>query len=177
MATTTSLQQLLDNFYNSDGREGFYALYEKVSPKLWSYIHKKCPRSEAEDVFQDVMLDLLQALERKRVKEDHLLPLIFTITNRRVADFYRKRYREGNRFSSFEEHQSENTQPPFAKKLLQRLYLISSLRRKNVSPEQEKVLVMKTLCGYTLKEISEQLNIPPDTAASRLRRAREKLQI
>lgn len=45
-----------------------------------------------------------------------------------------------------------------------------------VSPENREILVLKDMAGFTYREISEMLEIPEGTVASRLYRAREALR-
>jgi RNA polymerase sigma-70 factor, ECF subfamily len=72
--------------------EAFSRLYERFLPVVYNRVRYIVPAVDVEDVTQEVFIALLRSLEGFR-GQSQFTTWLRTLTNRRVADYYRRRYR------------------------------------------------------------------------------------
>jgi RNA polymerase sigma factor (sigma-70 family) len=63
------------------------SLYERHSGKVWSYINKRLPKEQAEDLFQDCFIKLVE--KRHVWKGQPFLLWLYVLLRNLVTDFHR----------------------------------------------------------------------------------------
>src|ERR1700690_927497 len=76
-------------------KDAFFALYNRYLSKVFNRVKSKIPPQEAEDVTQDVFIAVSRSL-RSYKQEARFNTWLYTIVNRQIADFYRRRSRHGS---------------------------------------------------------------------------------
>lgn len=130
-----------------------------ICARLWTRT-----QADAEDVVQDAFV---RYWRHQRQLGGDPIPLLLTSIRRAAFDLARSRARRLLRETNFAEENSDETslfEPD------ERQAAVESALRE-LPPEQREVLVLKLWGELTFAAIAEQLEIPPDTAASRYRYA------
>jgi RNA polymerase sigma-70 factor (ECF subfamily) len=71
------------------GKQGaFTQLYERYFPNVFARVRFKVPESDVEDVTQEIFIAMLKSLSSFRV-QSKFSTWLWTITNRKIADYYR----------------------------------------------------------------------------------------
>jgi RNA polymerase sigma-70 factor (ECF subfamily) len=143
--------------------------FQRYGPKLL-LCARQWTRSlaDAEDVVQEAFVRFWR---HQRSLGGEPQALLFTSVRRAATDLARRNARRSAR----EEHAGgglENTEPIFEIPLEgadRRADIEAALR--GLPPEQREVLVLKIWGEFTFEQIAAQLDIPPNTAASRYRYA------
>ncbi len=153
----------------------FQALYKRHVNHVWAVVTRLLGprRQEVEDVVQDVFLQAYRSLRQFQGQASfgtwlHRLAINTAISHLRRAKLSKVIPFEGA-------HHASPSSPPEAQ-----LDARATLRRVHryllgLSPEQRAVFVLYELEGMKLREISETLNVPLNTAAARLRRGRQHI--
>src|SRR5215475_6665198 len=76
-------------------KDAFFALYERYLGKVFNRVKSKIPQQEAEDVTQDVFIAVSRSLKSYK-QEARFNTWLYTIVNRQIADFYRRRSRQSS---------------------------------------------------------------------------------
>jgi RNA polymerase sigma-70 factor, ECF subfamily len=74
-------------------REAFLVLYNRYLNKVYNRVRSRIPPSDVEDVVQDIFIVVVRSLKNFEHRS-RFNTWLYTIVNRQIADFYRKRYRE-----------------------------------------------------------------------------------
>jgi RNA polymerase sigma-70 factor, ECF subfamily len=74
-------------------REAFFTLYNRYLNKVYNRVRSKVPPEEVDDVVQDIFIAVMRSLEHFE-QRSRFNTWLYTIVNRQIADFYRRRYRE-----------------------------------------------------------------------------------
>jgi RNA polymerase sigma factor (sigma-70 family) len=140
-------------------------------------------QADAEDIVQDVILNLYTKVDFNRPVEN-LIAYTYRSLKNRVIDWQRKR--SDKVLSAFDDEESgenrllrtlasDDTDPELEKEkeanLEQMLDLIDELR-----PDQQEIIILTELEGYTFDELSKEWGVPLGTLLSRKHRAIAKLQ-
>jgi RNA polymerase sigma-70 factor, ECF subfamily len=72
--------------------EAFSRLYEHYLPLVYNRVRYVVPGTDVDDVTQEVFITLLKSLDTFK-GQSQFSTWLRTLTNRRVADYYRQRYR------------------------------------------------------------------------------------
>ena len=141
--------------------QGFEAVYDLHGRDLYGYLLARTRRPHlAEDLLQTVMLRLVRARDRLR-EVRNLRAWLFTIA--------RNEWRRSGARPAPESEPLEEQEAPAAPDAADDGALRRALER--LAPERREVVGLKIHHGLTFAQIGEVLAIPPDTAASRYRRA------
>ncbi len=73
-------------------REAFMTLYSLYLNKVYSRVKSRVPIQDVEDVVQDIFVAVIRSLAGFE-QRSHFGTWLYTIVNRQIADFYRKRAR------------------------------------------------------------------------------------
>ena len=143
--------------------------------RLKNYIYKKVKDpEEAEEIFQDVLIDAVDSLPLFR-GESALFTWICAIANHAIVDFYRKKKIKTLLFSHF----------PFLEEVAsQALGPDEKLEKEELRKEVKKVLGLlgegyrevlrlKYIDGFSMREIAKKAKTTVKAVESRLSRARE----
>jgi RNA polymerase sigma-70 factor (ECF subfamily) len=77
----------------SGDRDAFLALYERYLQRVTNRVRAKVPGQDVEDVTQDVFVALVRSLDHYE-QRSRFNTWVYTIVNRQIADFYRRRQRK-----------------------------------------------------------------------------------
>jgi RNA polymerase sigma-70 factor, ECF subfamily len=73
-------------------REAFLTLYNKYLNKVYNRVRSRVPEEDIEDVVQDAFIAMMRSLSSFE-QRSHFGTWLYTIVNRQIADYYRRRYR------------------------------------------------------------------------------------
>src|SRR5215213_4581475 len=76
-------------------KDAFFALYNRYLGKVFNRVKSKIPEQDAEDVTQDVFIAVSRSLKGYK-QEARFNTWLYTIVNRQIADFYRRRSRRNS---------------------------------------------------------------------------------
>ncbi len=93
MALETSDEQLARRAKQGD-REAFLTLYNRYLTRVYSRVRSRVPPEDTEDVVQDAFIAVVRSLGSFE-ERSQFGTWVYTIVNRQIADFYRKRHRGG----------------------------------------------------------------------------------
>ena len=173
-------EQLMLQYKDGDAN-AFEVLYSRFRLPMFRYLKNQCGNEAiAEEIFQDVWMNLVRARERYQVTAS-FKTYIYRLAHNRLIDHYRKQ--KHGVPSSYDEHEgllnTEDTanhltpqrQVNSDRQVDQLLNAIAEL------PEaQREAFLLKEESGLSVEEIADMTNVKPETAKSRLRYAMNKLK-
>lgn len=180
MHDETSDEQLMLQYKEGDVG-AFEALYSRFRLPMFRYLKNQCGNEAiAEEIFQDVWMNLIRARERYQVTAS-FKTYIYRLAHNRLIDHYRKQ--KHGIPSSYDEHEGLLNTQSTANQL-------TPLRQASVNqqvdrlfnaiaelPEaQREAFLLKEETGLSVEEIAEMTNVKPETAKSRIRYAMNKLK-
>lgn len=153
----------------------FNQLYKNLWPKVYNFIYYKVQNAEeAEELTQDVFHKVFKQVQLNKVNDSKLKSYTFTAARNIVYDKWRRKGRnpklitlEGLSESGFEII-DENQVLDEGLLVQEALDLLSS--------EDRKVIVLRVIEGYSIKEVAELLGKPEGTIKVHQYRALQKLK-
>jgi RNA polymerase sigma-70 factor (ECF subfamily) len=153
-------------------------LYDRFGPLVYKAARQSLPsRAEAEDAVQEVFVRLWRTADRFDPRRAKLVTWVMLITRRHLIDKLRRKgvridasSLEGDPATAVSETGRTPSDPRSDSRLSeeQRAWLRDRLREL---PELQRSVIERTyLQGFTLREVSEQLNAPLGTVKSALSR-------
>ena len=157
----------------------FVEIYDTYFAFIWSCTRRLGVRSEAmDDVVQEIFIVIHSKLPTLQQPES-LRSWIYGIVRRTVSGYHRsKRSQEVPGMSPDLDARSSESRPPTPSELAEQvdeLRLLSSLLAE-LDEAKREVLVLVELEEMTVPEVAEALEIPLNTAYSRLRAARQAFE-
>lgn len=76
----------------SGSREAFQLLYQRYLARVYNRVRSKVPPGDVEDVTQEIFIALVRSLNSYE-QRSRFSTWLYTIVNRQIADFYRRRSR------------------------------------------------------------------------------------
>lgn len=162
--------ELLARRAQNGDKEAFFALYNRYLRKVYNRVKSRIPPQEAEDVTQDVFFAVSRSLKGYK-QEARFNTWLYTIVNRQIADFYRRRSRRGNVPEvDTELEMNEHLASGFDSATLDQRLLIQ--RALDTLPEHyQEIILMRFADGLTFNEIAEQRDQTLEAVKSLYRRA------
>ena len=151
-------------------REAFLALYGRYINKVYNRVKSRVPLQDAEDVTQEVFLAVVRSLDGFKYRS-RFSTWLYTIVNRQIADFYRKRgNREGEQAVSLDSVAGAMaSEAQEYERADERIIVQKAL---NDLPEHyREVILMRFADGLTFAEIAEQRGQSLEAVKSLYRRA------
>lgn len=146
--------------------------FRRHQAEIYHYLRRKTgTHDRAEELTQEVFADAAAALSRFELDPDLVLPLLYTIARRRLADDARRWARRGE--ISLEVVSIEPVAPPEYGPAVARAISRATLR---LSHEHREILVMRLLEGRSFAEIAERLVLSGGACKMRLQRALRRLR-
>jgi RNA polymerase sigma-70 factor (ECF subfamily) len=188
LATVTSTMDVADTdevlmlrYRDGDG-EAFAVLYHRYKGALYRYFVRQCPTAAlAEELFQDVWLNLVHARERYTVQAK-FTTYLFRLAHHRLIDYYRRQssasviaWNDGAG-PEVEElpvaaYQEPDNQLYIRTQVARLLDLIQAL------PEvQREAFLLREEAGMSIADIAETTGVDRETAKSRLRYALARIR-
>ena len=145
-------------------REAFERFYREHSVRLLSFLrHSLGDSKAAEDISQEVFLQLWQHPNGFNPSRGSLKAYLFGVAAKRAANWWRHRPPES---ASRTERPVRTGDAP--------VLITDALER--VDPNARSLLWLREVEGYSYQELAEMLDIPIGTLKSRLFTAREQLR-
>jgi RNA polymerase sigma-70 factor, ECF subfamily len=180
MGKDKSDEELMLSYQTGDAAS-FETLYQRHKGGLYRYILRQCKNeSIAEELYQDVWMNLIKARERYEVKAK-FTTWLYQMAHNRLIDHYRRQKtavggNPGDAELDVDETPARTQDQPEQKadlmaKTDRLLGLIDAL-----PAEQKQAFLLREEAGMSINEIAEASGVNPETAKSRLRYAVNKLR-
>ena len=177
--------ELIRRFQRGDDQV-FDRLVEISAPKVMPLISRMVNNAEdAEDILQEVCIDLYTALKRYKWQASYLT-FLSQITVNKIKTYYRKKTHRPICFTEIESDTAQSDEPMDARftardtteqlvtQREQQRVLQAILRQ--LPPEHRLVLVCSDILELSYDETAQVMQVPTGTVKSRLNRARKKFQ-
>jgi len=151
---------------------------------LRRFIESRVPEADAEDVLQDTLLRLHEAVDSLR-DADRAEAWVFSIARRAIADFYRDREHAPDEQPMGREAEPVDEEAPYAENLAGydgahdvHEEVLSWLRpmAEKLPEMYRRPLIMADFEGHTQQEVADDIGLSLSGAKSRVQRARVKLR-
>jgi len=159
-------------------RSAMQSCLDRFGSLIWSMALKQLPRSDAEEIVQEVFMELWRTAHRFDSTKGKAITFVAVIARRRILDRRRKLMRE----PVLEDlNQAVETESPirlvdddntFASQLPEPLHLAFA----ELSQEQRQAIEWVVGKGYTQIEAAKTLELPLGTLKSHLRRGLQRLR-
>jgi len=156
----------------ADDPEAFRQCYEQLGPVVLDYVRRFVPRDEAEDVRQQVFLEVWRS--RTRYDTDRRIePWVLAIAKRRAIDHLRRRSRTPDDPVAELPVSVRDSPRPFADAHAEAAELQDALGE--LPAEQRETLELAYFHDMTQVQIADQLGVPLGTIKARSSRGLRKL--
>jgi len=151
----------------------FEAIARQYSGMLYRHIQRMVGnREDAQDILQDVLLLIFRKLHTFR-GDASMKTWVFRIASNRAIDFIRQSRRRPT--EALDEKLSVNDSPlAFTQRQAQIDALGHALEQ--LPTEQRQIVILKEINGLTFREIAEIVQIPENTAKTRMYTSLRKLR-
>jgi RNA polymerase sigma-70 factor (ECF subfamily) len=168
----TSDEHLIHLFVQGN-QQAFESLYERHIKSVYNRVRYVVTETDVEDVTQEVFFAALQSLHTFR-GEARFSTWLRTLTNHKVAEYYRKRSRKKEAMQIDLDHAERRSDQSSASQLEDRI----TLRRALINlPEQyREVILLRFAEGMQFNEIAGLLEQNPEATKSLFRRAMTALR-
>lgn len=181
MDQDTSDEMLMLRYRDGDA-QAFDDLYARYRGGLFRFILRQCPtRAQAEELFQDVWMKLVQSRRQYEVVAK-FRTYLYTIAHHRLIDFYRSHavqaytaYADGDEDPAAQIPASRVDEPHVRAESREQGAHILRLLEALPAPQREAFLLYEE-GGLTVEEIATAMAISFEAAKSRLRYAVAKLR-
>lgn len=152
-------------------RDAFYSLYNRYLQRVYNRVKSKVPPQDVEDVTQEIFIAVVRSLDgyEQRARFNTWL---YTIVNRQIAEFYRRRSRSergGQPIELDSEGAPELPSTAHHERADQRLAIQKAL---NTLPEHyQEIVMMRFADGLTFAEIALRREQSLEAVKSLYRRA------
>lgn len=163
----SSDEHLIRHF--KDGKkEAFDLLYYRHLPKVYKRVRYVIPENDVEDVTQEIFIAALNSLSSFR-GDAKFSTWLRTLTNHKVAEFYRKRTRKQEPPLSPLSDASAHTIGGTSKTMEERVYLQRALQE--LPDNYREILLLRFAEDLQFNEIAEMTNQNLEATKSLFRRA------
>jgi len=158
---------LIQNF--KDGRkDAFDLLYYRHLPKVYKRVRYVIPENDVEDVTQEIFIAALNSLPSFR-GDSKFSTWLRTLTNHKVAEFYRRRTRKQEPLLSPLSDASKHTTGSTSKAMEERVYLQRALH--DLPENYREIILLRFAEDMQFNEIAEMTNQNLEATKSLFRRA------
>ncbi len=153
-------------------------LYDRFGSLVYKVARQLLPtRSEAEDAVQEVFIRLWQTADRYDPRRAKLVTWVMLIARRHLIDRLRRNAVRGTPCGLRSDNSPDDGQAGPDRKPQEDERNSRLLQRITELPELQRVVIERAyLQGYTLREVSEQLDAPLGTIKSALSRGLARLR-
>ncbi len=160
--------ELLIRHFKDGRKDAFDTLYYRHLPKVYKRVRYVVPENDVEDVTQEIFIAALNSLSSFR-GEAKFSTWLRTLTNHKVAEFYRKRTRKQepplSPLSDAATHTTGNT----SKVMEERVYLQRALQ--DLPENYKEIILLRFAEDMQFNEIAEMTNQNLEATKSLFRRA------
>ncbi|MGQ9907658.1 MAG: RNA polymerase sigma factor [Candidatus Flexifilum sp.] len=150
-------------------REAFQALYQRYLQRVYNRVRSKVPPQDVEDVTQEIFIAVVRSLDSYE-QRSRFNTWLYTIVNRQIADFYRRRQRSPRSVVELDDDGAKEIPVPAdVEGTEQRVVLQRALQ---ALPEHyQEIILLRFVDGLTFAEIAEQRGQSLEAVKSLYRRA------
>jgi RNA polymerase sigma-70 factor (ECF subfamily) len=149
-------------------QEAFNHLYDRYFTQVYRRVAYLIPTEDIDDVTQEVLIAMLQSLKSFR-GESKFSTWLRVITNRHIANYYRKNKRTLNDKPLDSEELQVRSSQTLSETGLNRIYLQQGLTKLPV--HYQEVLLLRFAEGLKFQEMADTLDKNLDATKSLFRRA------
>ena len=169
MSSDATDEQLVTRAQKGD-KEAFLTLYNRYFNKVYNRVRSRIPTHDVDDVTQEIFMAVVRSIARFR-HQSRFNTWLYTIVNRQIADYYRRRNRRGRAEQQPISLEAVTYNEPSYEH--ERMDEKADVRRAlNLVPEHYREVVMLRFAdGLTFAEIADQLGKSLEAVKSLYRRA------
>lgn len=157
-----------------DDGEFFQALYEDYYGKIMGYLYKRVQnREEAEELTQDIFYRFYQRYQKGKVDLEKTEPYLYRSAQNALYDLWRKKGRNPKIMTM---EPFEDIHHSFAQEEEKLDQILVDELLENLSDEEQTILDLRIIKGYSVKDTASVVNRPEGTIKSIQFRALEKLR-
>ena len=167
--------------YRDGDANAFEILYQRYRKPLFRYFQHQCGSAAiAEELFQDIWMNLIRARQRYHVSAK-FRTYIYRLAHNRLIDHYRKQ--KHGIPASYDENENTLATPAAANTITPER-TVSGMRQvdalldaiDNLPEAQREAFLLKENGDLSVEQIAELTDVKPETAKSRVRYAINKLK-
>ena len=151
-------------------KDAFFALYNRYLSKVYNRVKSKVPAHEADDVTQDVFIAVSRSL-RSYKQEARFNTWLYTIVNRQIADFYRRRSRVSSGTDAEVDLEFGETVPTVLDSQEIDLKMVIQRAMNDLPEHYQEIILMRFADGLTFNEIADEREQSLEAIKSLYRRA------
>ena len=163
-----STDELLIQQFKDGRKDAFDLLYYRHLPKVYKRVRYVVPENDVEDVTQEIFIAALNSIPSFR-GDAKFSTWLRTLTNHKVAEFYRKRTRKQEPPISPLSEASMHTIGSTSKTLEERVYLQRALQ--SLPENYKEIILLRFAEDMQFNEIAEMTNQNLEATKSLFRRA------
>jgi len=154
--------------FKDGGTEAFDALYQRYLPKVYKRVRYVVPESDIEDVTQEIFIAALKSLPTFR-GDSQFGTWLRTLTNHKVAEFYRKRNRKQEPLLASLSEAVGRTEGSTQKMMEERVAIQRALQ--SLPENYREVILLRFAEDLQFNEIAEVMDQNLEATKSLFRRA------
>ena len=156
-------------------RDAFFTLYERYLQRVTNRVRSKVPTQDVEDVTQDIFVAVVRSLSRYEQRA-RFNTWLYTIVNRQIADFYRRRQRKDSPDTVELDGEGHTALAWPVDEALQedQAHMRQALER--LPAHYSDIILMRFADGLNFSEIAERRGQSLDAVKSLYRRALQALR-
>lgn len=164
-----NIEKYIENYLNGDP-SAMDALLQCFSKKVWFLVLRKIPAQDAEDLYQDICLDIFEGVSRLR-ERSKFMAWVFALTRRKIHEFYRSR--EGEPLAQSEQLLPETLvwEGMVPQEKVMRMKRIQNCIEGLSEPYRETAMY-HFLLGLPYSEVAMVMGCNENTAKARINRAK-----
>lgn len=173
-------ETLMLRYQRGDGA-AFDVLFHRYKDAIFRYLQRQCSHSMAEEVFQDVWMNLVQARHQFRIDgSSRFVTYLYRIAHNRLMDYFRQNSVQDRVFSSRDDDMDQfpsatPTLPDRALDTQRKVDLLLDLIDR-LPADQRQAFLLREEGGLGIQEIADVTGVSRETAKSRLRYAFARLR-
>lgn len=160
--------ELLIQHFKDGSKDAFDLLYYRHLPKVYKRVRYVIPENDVEDVTQEIFIAALNSLSSFR-GDSKFSTWLRTLTNYKVAEFYRKRSRKQEPLLSPLSDAAAYTTGSATKTMEERVYLQRALQ--NLPENYKEIILLRFAEDLQFNEIAELTSQNLEATKSLFRRA------
>ncbi len=156
-------------------REAFMTLYNRYLTKVYNRVKSRVPEVDVEDVTQEIFIAIMRSLDSFK-GDSRFNTWVYTIVNRQIADYYRRRGKGGaNDVVTVDIHAMNFNEPGYEHEHLDERAALQ--RAMNDVPDHYRdVVMMRFVDGMTFAEIANINGQSVEAVKSLYRRAIQSIK-
>jgi RNA polymerase sigma-70 factor (ECF subfamily) len=155
-------------------QDAFFALYNRYLQRVYNRVRSKIPPQDVDDVTQEVFLAVVRSLDSYEQRA-RFNTWLYTIVNRQIADFYRRRSRSHRLASAELDDETEDVAAASVQESADQRIAIQRALDK-LPQHYQDIIALRFLDGLSFSEIAEQRGQTLEAVKSLYRRAVQALR-